>query len=154
MLPAIGQGALAIEARGDDARVRELCASLVDPDSEAAVAAERAILARLNAWGAGGPERPSGRASDPPEPIAGGHEDPVRVPVITVGCRTPIAGYAEVRGGRLQVRGLVGRPDASEILREQAEGPVAAAVALGTEVGERLLARGAHRILADLEGRP
>jgi hydroxymethylbilane synthase len=53
MLPAVGQGALAIEARAgegaDDERVKALCQSLDDPETAIAVAAERAFLARLGA---------------------------------------------------------------------------------------------------------
>jgi hydroxymethylbilane synthase len=48
MLPAVGQGALAIECRADDARVRQLLAPLNDPASAACVAAERAMLAALD----------------------------------------------------------------------------------------------------------
>jgi hydroxymethylbilane synthase len=46
-LPAIGQGALAIEAREDDAAIREILAVLDDPPTAAAVAAERAFLASV-----------------------------------------------------------------------------------------------------------
>jgi hydroxymethylbilane synthase len=49
MLPAVGQGALAIEARADDRAVADLCAALDDPDAALAVAAERAFLLRLGA---------------------------------------------------------------------------------------------------------
>jgi hydroxymethylbilane synthase len=48
MLPAVGQGALAIECRADDASVRQLLAPLNDPASAACVAAERAMLAALD----------------------------------------------------------------------------------------------------------
>lgn len=47
MLPAVGQGALAIEARRDDQQTRTLIERLSDSDTEAAAAAERAFLARL-----------------------------------------------------------------------------------------------------------
>jgi hypothetical protein len=47
MLPAIGQGALALEARAGDERVRGLTQALSDPTAEATVAAERALLAGL-----------------------------------------------------------------------------------------------------------
>ena len=47
MLPAVGQGALGLEIRGDDARTRELIVPLNHPETAAAVAAERAFLARL-----------------------------------------------------------------------------------------------------------
>jgi hydroxymethylbilane synthase len=48
MLPAVGQGALAIECRADDAALRERLAPLNDPPSAACVAAERAMLAALD----------------------------------------------------------------------------------------------------------
>lgn len=48
MLPAVGQGALAIEARIDASAVRELLAPLHDPASAACVHAERAMLAALD----------------------------------------------------------------------------------------------------------
>src|SRR5713226_2542151 len=38
------------------------------------------------------------------------------------GCQVPIGAYAEKRGGRLYLRAMVGRPDGSQILREQADG--------------------------------
>jgi len=47
MLPAAGQGALAIEVRCGDKLAGELTAVLNDPATEAAVTAERAMLARL-----------------------------------------------------------------------------------------------------------
>jgi hydroxymethylbilane synthase len=48
MLPAVGQGALAIEAPIDDAPVREWLQPLHDRDSATCVAAERAMLAALD----------------------------------------------------------------------------------------------------------
>ncbi len=59
MLPAVGQGALGIEVRADDAPAREALASLDHPATHAAVNAERAMLALLHggcmapiaAWG-------------------------------------------------------------------------------------------------------
>jgi hydroxymethylbilane synthase len=46
-LPAIGQGALAIEGRRDDQFVRALLSKLNDPTTHTAVTAERALLDRL-----------------------------------------------------------------------------------------------------------
>lgn len=59
MLPAIGQGALGIEVRAEDATTREVLAVLDDRETHAAVTAERALLATLRggclapiaAWG-------------------------------------------------------------------------------------------------------
>jgi hydroxymethylbilane synthase len=59
MLPAVGQGALAIECRVHDAATRAAVAPLDDPSTHGAVLAERSLLARLRggcmapvgAWG-------------------------------------------------------------------------------------------------------
>jgi hydroxymethylbilane synthase len=48
MLPAVGQGALAVECRTADEIVRQLVGPLHDPISAACVAAERAMLAALD----------------------------------------------------------------------------------------------------------
>lgn len=49
MLPAPGQGALAVECRSDRADLRQILAVLDDPASRAAVTAERTVLAVLEA---------------------------------------------------------------------------------------------------------
>ena len=49
LLPAPGQGALAIECRSDDAALIGLLATLDDPDTRACVEAERSLLATLEA---------------------------------------------------------------------------------------------------------
>ncbi|MFC4529834.1 hydroxymethylbilane synthase [Sphaerisporangium dianthi] len=49
MLPAPGQGALAVECRADDTALIELLAVLDEPRTRAAVVAERAVLATLEA---------------------------------------------------------------------------------------------------------
>tara|TARA_R110000850_G_scaffold130328_1_gene250874 strand:+ start:228 stop:1166 length:939 start_codon:yes stop_codon:yes gene_type:complete len=70
------------------------------------------------------------------------------------GCQVPIACYAEFTGDgdTLLLRGLVGRPDGSLVLRAQAEAPSSAAEQLGIEVAEDLLAQGAAAILAEVYG--
>ena len=47
-LPAVGQAAIAIEARADDAATRALVATIDDPDTATALIAERAFLAVLD----------------------------------------------------------------------------------------------------------
>ncbi len=66
------------------------------------------------------------------------------------GCQVPIAGYAVLEGDQLYLRGLVGEPDGSQILRDEIRGPASSARELGVELAERLLARGADKILARL----
>ena len=47
LLPAVGQGVMGIECRGDDRRARDLIQYLNDPESEIAVTAERRVNATL-----------------------------------------------------------------------------------------------------------
>lgn len=47
MVPAVGQGALAVEVRADDARLRRLLRGIDDRAARLAVTAERAVLAAL-----------------------------------------------------------------------------------------------------------
>jgi hydroxymethylbilane synthase len=66
------------------------------------------------------------------------------------GCQVPIGAHARQQDGRLQLRVVVARPDGAELLRETRSGAVP--VALGREVAQALLARGARQILEDVYG--
>jgi hydroxymethylbilane synthase len=66
------------------------------------------------------------------------------------GCQVPIAGHAVHRDGQLHLRGLVGMPDGSRVMRAERSGPVADAERIGTEVAEDLLGQGAGDVLAAL----
>ncbi|MBR9907426.1 MAG: hydroxymethylbilane synthase [Gammaproteobacteria bacterium] len=66
------------------------------------------------------------------------------------GCQVPIGAYAELHGDQIHLRGLVGRPDGSEIVEGEIKGHRDHAEALGTELAEYLLARGAGKILKDV----
>ncbi|MCX4187983.1 hydroxymethylbilane synthase [Methylophaga sp. OBS4] len=68
------------------------------------------------------------------------------------GCQVPIAGYAILEGDQLWLRGLVGRPDGTETLTAEVRGDASRAEALGIEVAEILLGKGADKILADVYG--
>jgi len=114
-LPAIGQGAVGIECRSDDARVNALLAPLNDADTHTRLSAERAMNNRLEG-----------------------------------GCQVPIAGHAVLEGDTLHLRGLVGQPDASEIVRGDISGAAADAEQLGIRLADDLLSRGAREILAAL----
>ena len=61
--------------------------------------------------------------------------------VLDGSCRTPIAGHAVVRDGRLRFRGLVARPDGSAVLEAAREGAAADAERLGADAGGELKAR-------------
>lgn len=62
-------------------------------------------------------------------------------------CSVPIAGYAELDGDELRIRGLVGWPDGSEVIRAERRGPASDAEALGQAVGQEIIDRGGREIL-------
>ncbi|GAC1372530.1 MAG: hydroxymethylbilane synthase [Pseudarthrobacter sp.] len=129
MLPAAGQGSLAIECRTADAPRRagttegsqgvlaQALAALNDEDTRLAVTAERAVLARLEA-----------------------------------GCAAPVGAFASRRGSMLYLEAAVCAVDGTKIVREKkaTDGLTeVGATLLGIEVAELLLAAGAAEI-ADL----
>jgi hydroxymethylbilane synthase len=63
------------------------------------------------------------------------------------GCQVPIAGFAELQGGELWMRALVGEPDGSRVIRAERRGASTEAEALGQALAEELLAGGAGAIL-------
>ena len=67
--------------------------------------------------------------------------------VLDGSCRTPIAGHAAVVAGRLELRGLLARPDASAVLECARSGSVADGEELGRAAGRELIARGAGALL-------
>jgi hydroxymethylbilane synthase len=117
MLPAVGQGALAVECRDDRADVLALLKPLHDETTALCVSAERALSRTL----------------------AGS-------------CNVPLAGFAEIDGARLKLRGFVGAPDGTRHVSAAAEGAAADAQTLGVSLAEILKRQGAAAILAALEG--
>lgn len=63
------------------------------------------------------------------------------------GCQVPIAGFAVLEQGSLWLRGLVADPDGSARVHDEVRGPRAHAEALGVQLAEGLLQKGAARIL-------
>jgi len=66
------------------------------------------------------------------------------------GCQVPIAGFAEIQGDYLFMRGLVGSPDGSILYRAERQGTFAQAEEIGIAIAEDLLAQGANKILQAL----
>ncbi|MDX2124489.1 MAG: hydroxymethylbilane synthase [Aeromonas hydrophila] len=66
------------------------------------------------------------------------------------GCQVPIGAYALVQGEEVWLRGLVGCPDGSRVIRDEIRGPLADGEALGHTLAQRLLADGADVILAEV----
>jgi hydroxymethylbilane synthase len=113
VLPAPAQGALAIECRTSDEQTRTLLAALDHPDTRAAVAAERALLAALEA----GCSAPVGALAE----VAEGDDGPE---VFLRGSVTALDGSDAVRlsatGPTTDAEG-VGRRLAAELLADGAD---------------------------------
>ena len=112
MVPAPGQGALAVQAREDDEVTLEAVRKIEHPRSRLAFDAERAVVVHV-----------------------GGD------------CSVPLGAHAEERDGAVRLLAVVVRPDGSDLIRAQAEGPDPEQV--GLEVADILLAGGASEILME-----
>ena len=66
------------------------------------------------------------------------------------GCQAPVAGYSVIDATGITLRGLVGRPDGSDIVHGEIRGTVQQAATLGKQLADDLLARGARPILDEL----
>jgi hydroxymethylbilane synthase len=127
MLPAPGQGALAVQCRADDEDVLRLLAAIDDPVTRAATTAERAFLRALGAGCTAPVAAHAGAVDEPSYKLSQGN---VESPVV-------------------RLRGLVLSQDGQDVVRVDGEGAP-------EEVGERLareaLAGGADRILRAIRG--
>ncbi len=66
------------------------------------------------------------------------------------GCRLPIAAFAALDGDQLTIRGLVGEPDGTHLIRASHVGPMTTAQSLAQAVAGDLLAQGAGAIIERL----
>lgn len=123
MLPAPAQGALAVECRADATELVALLAELDDADTRAAVTAERALLARLEA----GCSAPVGAIAEVVESI----DEDGNV-------------FEEV-----SLRGCVAALNGSDVIRASGVGTPDRARELGLSVAEELFDLGARELMAD-----
>jgi len=66
------------------------------------------------------------------------------------GCQVPIAAYATLENGQLQLEGRVGSVDGLILLSSQVSGQPEHAEQLGIELAENLLSQGAGELLKAL----
>ena len=66
-------------------------------------------------------------------------------------CQIPIAGYGEINGGVLTLRGLVSDLTGKKVIRDRIEGDVSNPEEIGVALAERLLSMGADEILDQLK---
>ncbi len=126
VLPAPGQGALAIECAASDTALAAQLARLDDPHTRAAVTAERALLAALEA----GCSAPVGALAEP------------------ISVRVGTQWLTELR-----LRGIVGTTDGVTLMQMSATGTLPAshgeATALGRELAEEMLVKGAAGLMGE-----
>jgi hydroxymethylbilane synthase len=67
-------------------------------------------------------------------------------------CQVPLGGFAEVKNGKLRMRGFVASPDGKRMTSSELIGEIANPEALGNKVADALRAQGADEILAALNG--
>ncbi|HZN95343.1 MAG TPA: hydroxymethylbilane synthase [Myxococcales bacterium] len=70
------------------------------------------------------------------------------------GCLVPMAAHAVLEGAELWVRGLIGRPDGTRVVRGERRGPAGTGATLGETLAEELLQRGGREILDAFRGNP
>ena len=131
-LPAVGQGALAIESRADDEETRSLLAFLDDGITRACTAAERGFLAAVE----GGCQVPVGVYALPVSSLPAGDEPRQEVHVC--------------RDGLIRVEAVIASLDGRKLFRDRLEGSAAEAEALGVSLAERLLDMGGREVLRSL----
>jgi len=130
MLPAPGQGALAVECREDDIELAALLDVVTDEASVAAVTAERSLLEALEA----GCSAPIGAYAVAPAGGSGG--------VVPSGSSAT----------RLRMQAAVMSPDGSRMLRAHGDATVAGAWQLGRDLAAELLRSGAADLISGSEG--
>jgi len=67
-------------------------------------------------------------------------------------CTVPLGAYAEKQGDEIHIKGFVASVDGREMLREKLVGSAQDPEALGQQLAQKLVARGADRLLAALAG--
>jgi hydroxymethylbilane synthase len=135
MLPAPGQGALAVECRAGEGELAALLGAVTDPASVAAVTAERSLLEALEA-GCSAPigAYAAGSAGGPGPAAAGGKASSVVPP-------------GEHRQLRMHAAVISG--DGSRVLRAHGVAPGAQARQLGRDLAAELLRCGAGDLVND-----
>ena len=66
-------------------------------------------------------------------------------------CQVPLGGYAQMQGNEIHLRGFVATPDGSRLVSAEARGNAEKAQVLGEALARALKAKGADKILAQLE---
>lgn len=131
MLPAPGQGALAVECRTEDAELIELLATADHPATRAAVTAERSLLATLEAG-----------CSAPVGAYAVLSASRIHLQGVVLGASAMPA--AAPQAGGLDVAAGSG----TMVVRERGEADAPDAARLGRELAARMLALGAADLIA------
>jgi hydroxymethylbilane synthase len=77
-------------------------------------------------------------AIDEPASRAAATAERAVVRALNADCRSPVGAYAQIEGERMLLRGMAADEDGGRLRQSSVEGPLAAAEALGAELGRRL----------------
>ena len=69
------------------------------------------------------------------------------------GCQVPIAGFSQLEDDRIYLRGLVGYPNGTKLVKGERRGAISDARMLAIDLADELLANGARKILSEIYGR-
>jgi hydroxymethylbilane synthase len=70
------------------------------------------------------------------------------------GCQVPIAGHGKISQDQFILTGLVAEVDGSQLIKAEMSGPMDSSEAIGIDLAEELLAKGADKILTKLKSIP
>lgn len=116
IVPAVSQGAIAIEIRMNDPEVELLMQKINHPETWNAVTAERAFLAHLQG-----------------------------------GCQVPLGCFSKVENDTLTLKGFVASVDGTRFINETISGEISEGAALGVQMAEKMLEKGAFEILSQIK---
>jgi hydroxymethylbilane synthase len=145
MCPAAGQGALGIEIRACDEKIRELLRFLDDSGARAATTCERALLNSLG----GGCQVPIGAFAEV-HALNENEQEPRSSAAKADVPSGPSSAGLKSYAFRLHLESIVADPNGSKILRDSRDGDDPEK--LGNEAGAALLARGGNQILESAYG--
>ncbi|HCY39881.1 MAG TPA: hydroxymethylbilane synthase [Prolixibacteraceae bacterium] len=116
IVPAVSQGAIAIEIRMNDPEVELLMQKINHTETWNAVIAERAFLAHLQG-----------------------------------GCQVPLGCFSKVENNILTLKGFVASVDGTRFINETISGEISEGAALGVQMAEKMLEKGAFEILSQIK---